>query len=101
MIPARVPPPPPGPITLPKLLLVEGDTPTHLCEALLRDLRLPTKSKFGIFAASETSRLSWSRSFKRRNSVRLQLRSALCEMRKKSPPSMREKRLRMLSWRLA
>ena len=40
MIPARVPPPPPGPITLTKLLLVEGDTPTHFFEALLRHLKL-------------------------------------------------------------
>src|SRR5947209_13243057 len=40
MLPARVPPPPPGPVTLSKLLLVEGDTPMHFFEALLRDLGL-------------------------------------------------------------
>ncbi len=35
MIPARQSPPPPGPITLTKLLLVEGNTPMHFFEALL------------------------------------------------------------------
>ncbi len=33
-------PPPPTPITLPKLLLVEGDTPIHFFEAWLRHLGL-------------------------------------------------------------
>lgn len=36
MIPARVPPPPPGPVSLPKLLLAEGDTPLHFFENMLR-----------------------------------------------------------------
>jgi uncharacterized protein DUF3226 len=40
MIPRRIPPAPPGPITLPRVLLVEGDTPMHFCEALLRHLKL-------------------------------------------------------------
>jgi hypothetical protein len=40
MLPARPPPPPPVPITLAKLLLVEGDTPMHFFEALLKDLGL-------------------------------------------------------------
>jgi hypothetical protein len=40
MIPARVLPPPPGPVSLAKLLLVEGDTPLHFFEALLRHLGL-------------------------------------------------------------
>jgi hypothetical protein len=40
MIPRRQPAPPPGPITLSKLLLVEGDTPMHFAEALLQHLGL-------------------------------------------------------------
>ncbi len=40
MIPARQPVPPPPPITLSKLLVVEGDTPMHFFEALLRHLKL-------------------------------------------------------------
>jgi hypothetical protein len=42
MIPARLPQPtpPPTPIMLAKLLLVEGSTPTHFFEALLRHLGL-------------------------------------------------------------
>jgi len=40
MLPARVPPPSPGPVTLSKLLLVEGDTPMHFFEALLKELGL-------------------------------------------------------------
>jgi hypothetical protein len=40
MLPARNPPPPPVPVTLAKLLLVEGDTPMHFFEALLRRLGL-------------------------------------------------------------
>jgi len=40
MLLPRTPPPPPAPITLPKLLLVEGDTPMHFCEALLCQLGL-------------------------------------------------------------
>ncbi|HEY7428040.1 MAG TPA: DUF3226 domain-containing protein [Gemmataceae bacterium] len=42
MIPVRPmgPPPKPIPVTLPKLLFVEGDTPMHFFEALLRYLHL-------------------------------------------------------------
>jgi len=40
MIPARLPPPPSAPIVLTKLLLVEGDTPIHFFEAMLRHLGL-------------------------------------------------------------
>lgn len=42
MIPPRPPQPriPPTPITLTKILLTEGDTPTHFCEAMLRHLNL-------------------------------------------------------------
>ena len=50
MIPRRMPPPPLGPVTLAKLLLVEGDTPMHFFEALLKELGLHTEvevRKFG------------------------------------------------------
>src|SRR5258707_2632491 len=40
MIPRRLPAPPPGPLTLAKLLVVEGDTPMHFSEALLRHIGL-------------------------------------------------------------
>lgn len=42
MLPSRPPasPLPPVPVSLPKLLLVEGDTPMHFFEALLRHLKL-------------------------------------------------------------
>src|SRR5258708_492433 len=40
MILRRPPAPPPGPLTLSKLLLVEGDTPMHFLEALLKNLGL-------------------------------------------------------------
>lgn len=43
MLPARQSPPPPGPITLTKLLLVEGNTPMHFFEALLQHLGLDTQ----------------------------------------------------------
>lgn len=43
MLPARQSPPPPGPITLTKLLLVEGNTPMHFFEALLRHLGLDSQ----------------------------------------------------------
>jgi len=49
MIPARVPPPPPGPLRLPKLLLVEGDTPMHFFEALLRHLGLADQVEIRSF----------------------------------------------------
>src|SRR5712692_7571409 len=48
MIPARVPPPP-GPVRLAKLLLVEGDTPMHFFEALLKDLGLHNDIEIGNF----------------------------------------------------
>lgn len=40
MIPARQSLPQPGPVTLATLLLVEGNTPMHFFEALLRHLSL-------------------------------------------------------------
>lgn len=40
MIPPRQPKPAPPSLTLSKLLVVEGDTPMHFCEALLRHLNL-------------------------------------------------------------
>jgi hypothetical protein len=42
MIPPKAPQPPlvPTPITLSKVLLTEGVTPTHFCEALLQHLKL-------------------------------------------------------------
>lgn len=40
MIPPRQPKPAPPPLSLSKLLVVEGDTPMHFCEAMLRHLKL-------------------------------------------------------------
>lgn len=40
MIPPKPPPPPPSPLSLPKLLLVEGSTPLHFFEALLQHLNI-------------------------------------------------------------
>jgi hypothetical protein len=49
MIPARVLPPPPAPILLTKLMLVEGDTPMHFFEAMLRHLKLENEIEIRNF----------------------------------------------------
>jgi hypothetical protein len=49
MLPPKAPPPPPTPIVLPKLLLVEGDTPMHFCEALLQYLGLSQQIEIRSF----------------------------------------------------
>src|SRR6266404_992192 len=49
MIPARTPPPPPAPLSLPKLLLVEGSTPMHFFEALLQRLGLSAQIEIRDF----------------------------------------------------
>src|SRR5437870_2226230 len=41
--------PPPIPVSLAKLLLVEGDTPAHFFEALLRHLKLENAVEIRIF----------------------------------------------------
>jgi hypothetical protein len=49
MIPSRPPPPAPAPISLPKLLLVEGSTPLHFFEALLQRLGLSAQVEIRDF----------------------------------------------------